>query len=82
MEATVDSVIRTRGLAKSYRGRSALQGIDLDVPHNVVFGYLGPNGAGKTTTIRPLTGLLRLTAGPYSTGVTSPRTDHIGGWRR
>ncbi|HEX2355875.1 MAG TPA: ABC transporter ATP-binding protein [Micromonosporaceae bacterium] len=63
MEATVDSVIRTRGLAKSYRGRAALQGIDLDVPRNVVFGYLGPNGAGKTTTIRLLAGLLRPTAG-------------------
>jgi ABC-2 type transport system ATP-binding protein len=63
MEATVDSVIRTRGLAKSYRGRAALHGIDLDVPRNVVFGYLGPNGAGKTTTIRLLAGLLRPTAG-------------------
>lgn len=59
----MDTVIRTWGLAKSYRGRAALRGIDLEVPRNVVFGYLGPNGAGKTTTIRVLAGLLRPTVG-------------------
>jgi ABC-2 type transport system ATP-binding protein len=57
------NAIRTWDLAKSYRGRPALRGIDLEVPPNVVFGYLGPNGAGKTTTIRLLTGLLRPTRG-------------------
>jgi len=59
----MESVIRTGGLAKSYHGRPALRGIDLDVPAGTVFGYLGPNGAGKTTTIRLLTGLMRPTAG-------------------
>ncbi len=59
----MEPVIRTRGLAKSYRGTAALRGIDLEVPAAVVFGYLGPNGAGKTTTIRLLAGLLRPTAG-------------------
>jgi len=59
----VETAIQTWGLAKSYRGRPALQGIDLVVPANVVFGYLGPNGAGKTTTIRLVVGLLRPTAG-------------------
>ena len=57
------TVIRTRDLAKSYGGRPALRGIDLDVPQGVVFGYLGPNGAGKTTTIRLLAGLMRPTSG-------------------
>jgi len=55
--------VRTTGLAKSYHGRPALRGIDLDVPAAVVFGCLGPNGAGKTTTIRLLAGLMRPTAG-------------------
>lgn len=36
---------------------TALQGLDLDVPEGVVFGFIGPNGAGKTTTIKILTGL-------------------------
>jgi ABC-2 type transport system ATP-binding protein len=59
----MEPVVRTRGLAKSYRGIVALRGIDLEVPGGVVFGYLGPNGAGKTTTIRLLAGLLRPTSG-------------------
>ena len=57
------TVIRTSALAKSYRGKPALRGIDLEVPPGVIFGYLGPNGAGKTTTIRLLAGLMRPTAG-------------------
>jgi ABC-2 type transport system ATP-binding protein len=63
VEVAMPNVIKTWGLAKSYHGRPALQGIDLEVPPNVVFGYLGPNGAGKTTTIRLLAGLMRPTAG-------------------
>ncbi len=59
----MDTAIRASGLAKSYHRRSALAGIDLEVPQGIVFGYLGPNGAGKTTTIRLLAGLIRPTSG-------------------
>lgn len=59
----VTAAIRTVGLTKRYGPALALDGLDLEVPRGVVFGYLGPNGAGKTTTIRLLTGLLRPTAG-------------------
>jgi len=55
--------IRTFGLSKRYGHFPALDGVDLEIPAGVVFGYLGPNGAGKTTTIRLLTGLLRPSAG-------------------
>jgi ABC-2 type transport system ATP-binding protein len=55
--------VRTRGLTKSYGGRTVVDGLDLDVPTGVVCGFVGPNGAGKTTTIRMLLGLVRPTAG-------------------
>lgn len=58
-----DIVIRARGLTKHYRGVVALDGLDLEVRRNSIFGFLGPNGAGKTTTIKLLLGLARPTEG-------------------
>lgn len=55
--------IRADGLSKAYGTLLALDGLDLEVPSGVVFGYLGPNGSGKSTTLRMLVGLLRPTAG-------------------
>jgi ABC-2 type transport system ATP-binding protein len=55
--------LATRGLAKRYGSRVALDGLDLRVPTGVVYGFLGPNGAGKTTTMRILTGLVHADAG-------------------
>ncbi|HEY7523684.1 MAG TPA: ATP-binding cassette domain-containing protein [Candidatus Limnocylindrales bacterium] len=55
--------LATRGLAKRFGSRVALDGLDLSVPSGVVYGFLGPNGAGKTTTMRILTGLIHADAG-------------------
>ena len=55
--------IETHGLTKRFGDRTALDGIDLHVPHGSAFGFLGPNGAGKTTIIRTLLGLTRADAG-------------------
>ena len=55
--------LATRGLAKRYGDRTALDGLDLSVPSGTVYGFLGPNGAGKTTTMRIVTGLIRPDAG-------------------
>jgi ABC-2 type transport system ATP-binding protein len=55
--------IRISGLVKTYGSIRALDGLDLEVPQGVVYGFLGPNGAGKTTTMRILTGLIRSDAG-------------------
>ncbi|MCR6489839.1 ATP-binding cassette domain-containing protein [Amycolatopsis sp. OK19-0408] len=50
--------IRLEELRKSFGPKTALDGIDLDMPAGAVFGLLGPNGAGKTTTVRIITTLL------------------------
>ncbi|MCB0994201.1 MAG: ATP-binding cassette domain-containing protein [Acidimicrobiales bacterium] len=67
------SIITTRDLKKTYRGRDgeveAVRGVDLDVAAGEVFGFLGPNGAGKSTTVRMLTTLMTISAG----------TAHVGG---
>lgn len=48
----------SRGLAKRFGTRTAVEGLTFEVLPGEVFGLLGPNGAGKTTTVRMLTGLI------------------------
>jgi ABC-2 type transport system ATP-binding protein len=56
-------VIETRALTKHFGERTAIDGVDLQVPQGCAFGFLGPNGAGKTTMIRMLLGLTQATSG-------------------
>ena len=62
-EPSVALAIETHGLTKRFGERTALDGIDLQVPTGCAFGFLGPNGAGKTTIIRTLLGLTQANAG-------------------
>ncbi|HLB08164.1 MAG TPA: ABC transporter ATP-binding protein [Gemmatimonadaceae bacterium] len=56
-------MIQLKSLTKKYGTFTAVDAIDLDVPHGQLFGFLGPNGAGKTTTLRMIAGILKPTAG-------------------
>jgi len=58
--------VKTTGLTKRFGQRKALDGVDLEVPRGVAFGFLGPNGAGKTTIIRLLLALAWPTSGSMS----------------
>ena len=58
-----EPVIHAEGLSRTFEHVRALDGLDLEVPAGIVFGFLGPNGAGKTTAIRLLLGLLEPSAG-------------------
>jgi len=55
--------IDVRGLTKRFGRKTAVNGIDIQVPDGEVWGFLGPNGSGKTTTIRMLCGLLKADEG-------------------
>lgn len=50
--------LSARGLAKAFRGRRVVRGVDLDLKRGEAVGLLGPNGAGKTTTFYMITGLV------------------------
>jgi lipopolysaccharide export system ATP-binding protein len=50
--------LRAVGLRKSYRGRTVVDGVSLDVSGGEIVGLLGPNGAGKTTTFSMILGLV------------------------
>lgn len=58
-----ETVIETKDLLKKYRGRAAVNHLNLNIGKGEIYGFLGPNGAGKTTTIRMLLGLITPTAG-------------------
>ena len=55
--------VRGSGVRHCFGDTVAVDGIDLEVAAEVVFGLIGPNGAGKTTTIRMITTLLPASAG-------------------
>ena len=59
----MEPAIRIEGLAKSFGGTRALDGLTLEVGQGETFGLLGPNGCGKTTAIRILLGLTQADGG-------------------
>ena len=60
---TQELAIDVRGLVKRFGSKTAVNGVDIQMPRGQVWGFLGPNGSGKTTTIRMICGLLKLTDG-------------------
>ena len=62
----MEYVLETNALIKSYRGYTALGGLDMRVPRGAVYGLVGRNGAGKTTLIRIICGLQAPTGGGYT----------------
>ncbi len=58
MSANAASMLKVRGLQKSYGARQVVQDVSLDVASGEVVGLLGPNGAGKTTSFYMIVGLV------------------------
>jgi lipopolysaccharide export system ATP-binding protein len=57
------SLLKVRGLVKSYGRRRVVDGVDFEVHPGEIVGLLGPNGAGKTTTFRMACGMIDPDAG-------------------
>jgi len=62
----METMIKTEGLTKKFGEFTAVDGLNLEIRKNEIFGLLGPNGAGKTTTISMICGLLPATHGKIS----------------
>ncbi len=52
------STLSAHNLVKSYKSRTVVDGVSLDVNSGEVVGLLGPNGAGKTTSFYMMVGLV------------------------
>lgn len=57
------AVLEVAGLAKSFGGVRAVQGVDFAVSAGEMLALIGPNGAGKSTCFNMLNGQLRPDAG-------------------
>ncbi|MGC6478811.1 MAG: LPS export ABC transporter ATP-binding protein [Flavobacteriaceae bacterium] len=56
-------ILRAESIQKSYKGRSVVKGISLEVEQGQIVGLLGPNGAGKTTSFYMIVGLIKPNGG-------------------
>ena len=58
-------VLRTENLGISFGGLKAVDGVNLKIEKNKIYGLIGPNGAGKTTVFNMLTGVYQPTRGTF-----------------
>ncbi len=77
----MSTALKVSGLAKSYGGKRAVDGIDFEVKSGELYALLGPNGAGKTTTLRMIAGLLNADAGQIDVFDVDARKDPIAAKR-
>lgn len=58
-DQTSEQRLFSKGLTKSYRKRTVVDDVSINVRQGEIVGLLGPNGAGKTTTFHMFVGLIK-----------------------
>ena len=57
------ALLEVKNLGISFGGLRAVNGFDISIEKEALYGLIGPNGAGKTTAIRMLSCLAKPTSG-------------------
>lgn len=52
-------ILSTRNLVKTYKGRTVVNDVSVEVKQGEIVGLLGPNGAGKTTSFYMIVGFIK-----------------------
>jgi len=55
--------LRAENIVKTYKDRTVVKGVSLEVSQGEIVGLLGPNGAGKTTSFYMIVGLIKPSSG-------------------
>ncbi|TWT69677.1 ABC transporter ATP-binding protein [Crateriforma conspicua] len=74
--------VKVSGLTRRFRGKVAVDDVDLQIPAGQVFGLVGVNGSGKTTLIRHLIGGLMPQSGSVRVLGLDPIADRVDVLRR
>ncbi len=83
-DAAAPPLLEIKGLAKSFAGLRALDGVSLDVRKGEILGLVGPNGSGKSTLINLVSGHYKSDAGQMLfqdrdlAGLAAHRIAHAG----
>lgn len=67
--------VDVRDLKRCFRGKTALNEVNLQIPRGTIQGLVGLNGAGKTTLIRHLIGSLKAESGQVKVLGQNPVAD-------
>ena len=59
----METVLKCLNLRKEFKGKPAVDGINLTVEKGDIYGFIGKNGAGKTTAMRLIVGTAMPTSG-------------------
>jgi lipopolysaccharide export system ATP-binding protein len=59
----VTGILQAVDLRKTYRRRTVVDGVSVELREGEIVGLLGPNGAGKTTTFHMILGLVQQNSG-------------------
>lgn len=56
-------ILRAENLVKTYKKRTVVKGVSIEVNQGEIVGLLGPNGAGKTTSFYMIVGMIKPNSG-------------------
>lgn len=62
------NILKADNLCKSYKGRTVVHDVSMEIHSGEVVGLLGPNGAGKTTSFYMVAGLVGADKGSITLG--------------
>lgn len=78
----MNTILKTRGLTKTYGTLKALDNVTMNVPKGSIYGFVGKNGSGKTTLMRIVAGLVFPSGGEFGLYGQARKADILAARKR